>query len=318
MLSDSDIELLVKNGVLKYYNGVFQDYHFCDDEKRYLYFKNNKEDGFYCFTSQKNDFDGKELINKLIINYIKEIDERIPLLNKIENNIFCDFYNKSKRLQILKSLFLEKMKDYDELSFEAYLQRIENNEDRNLEKLVSNLYKEYYSILDNILSYHEESNTISFYFDYYDINLCPSRIDKELFSDKISFRLSILKTIKDIEWLRNEIKNEEDKVSNLEKMELDKENNELISSNKTFHSTQFVILQKLGFFDLEQFSQLTTIQKGEFMGKLLNMDKDNATDYLGNIRYSKTEDKNKKSPYSKTAKNQAKEILSLISIDLDL
>ena len=82
----------------------------------------------------------------------------------------------------------------------------------------------------------------------------------------------------------------------------------------TFHTTQFIILKELGFFDLPKFKDLTTKDKGKLLSNLLNMNIDNATDYTENI-YD-TKGGTKKSPYNKTAIKQAKAILTLININL--
>lgn len=84
---------------------------------------------------------------------------------------------------------------------------------------------------------------------------------------------------------------------------------------RTNQKTQILILKELGVFEkLAEIQNLTLEQKGQFISKLLNMNFDNAKDYLGNI-YDTKGDSNK-SPYNSISKKQAKEILNLIGLTL--
>lgn len=101
----------------------------------------------------------------------------------------------------------------------------------------------------------------------------------------------------------------------LEKLEHNTKRNKFVN-HFTTQKTQIIILNEMGFFENPYFESATLEKKGEFIAKLLNMNFDNAKDYIGNKNFKKGGDK--KSPYNKPAIESAKRILSLIDFDLNL
>jgi len=88
-----------------------------------------------------------------------------------------------------------------------------------------------------------------------------------------------------------------------------------LSLNRTSFKTQILVLKELGVFDLPWFDKVPLEQKGKFISRFLNMDFDNAKDYIGNIFDIKGTSGNK-SPYNSTSRKQTNDLLSLIGLSL--
>lgn len=82
----------------------------------------------------------------------------------------------------------------------------------------------------------------------------------------------------------------------------------------TSQKAQILILKQLGVFDNPKFENSTLEKKGEFLSMFLNMNFDNAKDYIGHIKHEKKQRGNIKSPYNETAIKQANDILKLIGL----
>jgi hypothetical protein len=82
---------------------------------------------------------------------------------------------------------------------------------------------------------------------------------------------------------------------------------------KTTQKAQILILKELGVFDSHQIKNLSLEQKGIFFSSLLNMNLDNAKDYIGNL-FDKKGDSGNKSPYNRQSIEQANNMLALINL----
>jgi hypothetical protein len=102
-------------------------------------------------------------------------------------------------------------------------------------------------------------------------------------------------------------------------IELRDNNNELkeyknLNKTETTHKTQILLLEKLGFFELDMVHSLSTDKKGLLVSLLLNRNVDNSIDYIGN-KYEKGGDfGSKKSPYNNQSVEQLDRLLTQLNL----
>lgn len=276
MLSDEEIEVLVKKGILKEKSAYEKK------GKRRLYFVKKKM-GVKINLTEENWED--KLHAAFRIYFLNSIEDDLKIQKFIDEGIESQierlfFEDKQKVKNLLnislpsKEARLKNLEKFHE-EFSTKLEREIKSDWQysylTVEDLIDKKKKFFYSRLNYIMTYDSKSEQVVFEFklEYPDSDIAE---DKEDFNSE-TMQISYLKIL---QWINEQI------LIETEKNNKPQETLQNGSNNSLSHKQQILLLEKLGVFEIAEIKKLTGLQKGKLFSILLNRNEKNTTDYIRN------------------------------------